>query len=200
VDEFLRSEPMRQIRGLIVALSLTLLGSVMGTAFAQAPPEPTPTCPTNHEYKVVLKRTYQFSERGGNYRAKKPWPRRVRKLRDIRACQKSNHTGRYPDMRRVLRKRLKEWRFHRYIDRITPYGEWAIPPYIVYKESRYHYAVWNRGGSGASGAYQIMRGTWAANGGLKFASDAAYAPPWAQHIVAHRLYISRGTQPWTETR
>lgn len=102
-------------------------------------------------------------------------------------------------MQRYAQASRVEWRFYRYIDRITPYGEWAIPTSIVGCETgyTYSYTIWNSSGSGASGAYQIMHGTWLAYGGGRWASHAAYAPPYAQHIVARRVWFGQGRTAWS---
>lgn len=56
--------------------------------------------------------------------------------------------------------------------------------------------VMNSSGSSAGGYYQITKGTWADNGGLKYAPSAIQATKAEQRAVAERLYASRGTQPW----
>ncbi len=66
-------------------------------------------------------------------------------------------------------------------------GKWSIPWPIVSCESGGSFVAQN-GRSTASGAYQILDGTWRAHGGGAFASRAASAVPRHQHIVAGRIY------------
>lgn len=108
----------------------------------------------------------------------------------MRACLKRSDPAKYRLARGAWSKRRDRWAFHRHIDAITPYGEWAIPAYVVMCESGGDYTQWNLGSTSpdrASGAYQIIGPTWRGYGGLEYASKAAYAPAWAQHIVASRI-------------
>ncbi|AMS02867.1 tail length tape measure protein [Gordonia phage Vivi2] len=54
----------------------------------------------------------------------------------------------------------------------------------------------NSGGNEASGLFQIAKGTWAGNGGLKFAPTAGQATPEEQAIVAARIFNKSGGSPW----
>ena len=74
-------------------------------------------------------------------------------------------------------------------------GKWSIPAYIVMCESGGDYRVYNKSGSGASGAYQIMPETWRRYGGST--ANAADASPAEQDRVAARIYAAEGTGPWT---
>ena len=74
-------------------------------------------------------------------------------------------------------------------------GAFAIPRYIVMCESGGDYRKWNNRGSGASGAYQIMPGTWKNYGGSGKA--AAYASPAEQDRVAARIWAAEGSRPWS---
>lgn len=147
------------------------------------------------EYTRRLRRVYRFGDRGGDYWASNVTPRQLARLAHMRRCALSPRSRAW--RRRQARSRAADWRFHREIDRITPWGEWAIPTYIVMCESGGVYTKWNYGGSGASGAYQIMGRTWAGHGGLRWASAAAYAPDYAQHIVAARIWASGGASQWS---
>lgn len=185
---------------LVAVLSSLVLG---GTASAQIPPAKVSYWEANgcervitrHEYRVAVRRVYRFTSAGGDYRARTVKPRGRRRLSRMRQCSPSRaaHVARL----RGVRDRKREWRFHRRIDRATPFGEWSIPPSIVMCESGGSYTAWNKSGSGASGAYQIMSRTWYAHGGGRYASAAAYAPPWAQHLVARRIWFSQGRGAWS---
>ena len=47
-----------------------------------------------------------------------------------------------------------------------------------------------------AGLFQIVTGTWLANGGGQFAPTADRATPAQQQIVADRIYASQGASPW----
>jgi LysM repeat protein len=47
-----------------------------------------------------------------------------------------------------------------------------------------------------AGLFQIVTGTWLANGGGQFAPTADKAAPWQQQIVADRIYARQGSAPW----
>jgi hypothetical protein len=47
-----------------------------------------------------------------------------------------------------------------------------------------------------AGLFQIVTGTWLANGGGQFAPTADRAAAWQQQIVADRIYASQGARPW----
>lgn len=47
-----------------------------------------------------------------------------------------------------------------------------------------------------AGLFQIVTGTWRANGGGEFAATADKAAPWQQQIVADRIYARQGSAPW----
>ncbi|TVT23940.1 transglycosylase family protein, partial [Amycolatopsis rhizosphaerae] len=47
-----------------------------------------------------------------------------------------------------------------------------------------------------AGLFQIVTGTWLANGGGQFAPTADRAAPWQQQIVADRIYAKQGSRPW----
>jgi hypothetical protein len=73
-------------------------------------------------------------------------------------------------------------------------GAWAIPTAIVMCESQGTNAPPNS--AGASGYYQIIPSTWAANGGLRFASAAYLASRPEQDIVARHIWNSGGASQW----
>jgi LysM repeat protein len=47
-----------------------------------------------------------------------------------------------------------------------------------------------------AGLFQIVTGTWLANGGGQFAPTADKAAPWQQQVVADRIYARQGAAPW----
>ena len=73
-------------------------------------------------------------------------------------------------------------------------GQYSIPRYIVMCESGGDYSKYNSAGSGASGAYQIMPGTWKAYGGST--ANAADASPAEQDRIAAKIYAAEGASPW----
>ena len=69
------------------------------------------------------------------------------------------------------------------------------------RESGGNYGVYNAGGSGASGAYQFLPGTWnaiAESAGRPdlVGVDPAQATPSDQDAMAQALYAEQGTAPW----
>jgi len=69
------------------------------------------------------------------------------------------------------------------------------------RESGGDYGVYNEGGSGASGAYQFLPGTWnaiAESAGRPdlVGVDPAQATPSDQDAMAQALYAEQGTAPW----
>ena len=72
---------------------------------------------------------------------------------------------------------------------------------VRWRESRGDYTVHNSQGSGASGAYQFMPGTWssiAASVGRSdlVGMDPADAAPADQDAMAAALYAQQGSRPW----
>jgi hypothetical protein len=69
------------------------------------------------------------------------------------------------------------------------------------RESHGDYTVHNSGGSGASGAYQFMPGTWnsiadTSGRGDLVGIDPASASPADQDAMAAALYAQQGSAPW----
>jgi hypothetical protein len=194
---------------LAVVLSVAFITSAYSAEPQQEPAEagsiaPTVITPCQQapwaKYRRAVKRAWRYSVGGygGDYHAgSKPSQQtrqRIGKMR--RQCTSEQRQAK---MWRHVSRRKQQWRFHRYIDRITVYGEWVIPPYIVACESGYNYRRWNTAStsySRASGAYQDLRSTWLAFGGGRYADVAAYAPPWAQHIVNHKVKLGQGLGAW----
>lgn len=124
----------------------------------------------------------------------------IGRLRYMVRCQHSAWATRQVTQ---LRKRFKAQRIERKrADRCTPYGEWAIPGYIVMRESRGDPHARNSS-STAGGFYQIIDSTWWSAGGTHYADShpAAVAPEAEQHCVAHRLWAGgAGSHHWALTR
>lgn len=193
----------------VIAIATFAASVAIGGAQEQPPPNtpvqaPDPAAParpactvTMHRYHVALRWALRYGDRGGDYYALSIKPRAAKRVVAMRKCvSEFGSTYQHRLMLRDWRKRKHEWNFARYIDHVTPYGEWAIPTYIVMCESGGDYGVPNKGGSGATGAYQIMDDTWARQGGLRYAKRAMYAPDYAQHIVAGRIWASGGASQW----
>ena len=71
---------------------------------------------------------------------------------------------------------------------------WALPSYIVDCESGGDYTP--DAGLTFGGAYGLLVSTWLQFGGGAWASQANYAPPYAQDIVAHRVWTAVGPSGW----
>jgi hypothetical protein len=54
--------------------------------------------------------------------------------------------------------------------------------------------------STASGLFQFLDSSWAAYGGLRYASRAKYATPAQQYAVANAAYARSGLTPWAASR
>ncbi|AYD82130.1 tail length tape measure protein [Gordonia phage Turuncu] len=54
----------------------------------------------------------------------------------------------------------------------------------------------NSGGNEASGLFQIAKGTWASNGGTKYAPTAGQATPEQQAEIAAKIFNDQGGSPW----
>ena len=72
---------------------------------------------------------------------------------------------------------------------------------LRWRESRGDYTVHNSQGSGASGAYQFMPGTWSSVAASEGRSDLvgmdpADAHPADQDAMAAALYAQQGSRPW----
>ncbi len=107
-------------------------------------------------------------------------------IRDTYVREKHRYQKR---VARYNQRRLREWKHwtRLYIPTCTWYGESGTSPQF----SPIRYTIWNSGGSGARGKYQMMQST--------YASDAKYFDwsPLDQEIAGHREFWKHGTSPWT---
>ena len=151
--------------GLAVVLVLLLIVAALADA-APDDPAPVTTAPvaqaepckvvTWKRYGRAVKRTWRYSHRNGDFRAgAKPKARGQRRLgRMRRHCDP--RAEREAKMLRHVQRRRAEWRFHARIDRLTPYGPWAIPVPIVRCEGGVNgWNVRNREDGIANGPYQL---------------------------------------------
>lgn len=90
-----------------------------------------------------------------------------------------------------------------WINNVTPYYGctklgickwWSLPAYIVSCESGGDYTP--DAGLTFGGAYGILVSTWLQYGGGKFASQANYATPKQQDIIARRVWLDVGPSGW----
>lgn len=154
-------------------------------------------CPTVRDHNQLLRGTLTYSDRGGDYHASRPTARQFDRLGSIRSCLKHTDNGKYRLARGAWTKRKTAWAFHRHIDDITVYGKWAVPEYIVMRESGGNACAKNPQ-STAAGYYQFLSSTWAAYGGT--GGTAMCAPAWEQHEVAARAWDGgRGAHHWALT-
>lgn len=172
-----------------------------GQVTEQTQPEKPRCIRTQKLYFRTLNRYVRYTHRNYDYRAFPVSKKRMKRLRHMRGCAASNKA--HARMMAATRTRTKAWRFHRLIDQITPYGPWAIPQYIVMRESHGNLCARNPK-STAGGFYQFLDGTWYSYGGRNYGGDdhpAACAPAWHQHIVAARAWNGgAGSSHWALTR
>jgi hypothetical protein len=155
-------------------------------------------CPTRWEHRRLLRQSVRYSNAGGDYHASPIKASSRHRLALMRKCaQDQKRWSALKQERRDYRHKMKAWRFHRYIDQITPYGEWAIPTYIVMRESGGDPCAANPN-STAGGYYQFLYTTWTAYGGSS--SGPTCAPAWEQHLIAYRAWNDPGTDHWALTR
>lgn len=200
-----------KLRLLLAALfSLSVLFGVLGSSSAQeqtteptsttAPPQAAPPvaaqtrwqkngCDTYvkvSRYRKALRYRMRFSIANGDFRARPYRSRASHRLTKLRKCARTQKTYRKMLKTHKRRKRTHAWVAR--IDAITPYGKWAIPPYIVMCESGGAWSAYNP--SGASGPYQLL--------GKGAIMPASYPRAWAQHhTIAYNLWAGgNGASHW----
>lgn len=204
-------------RAIVVLIIMAAIGfTLIAVASAQDSKEPQPTsvtttevaaqekgkkCPKVSTHNKLLVKTLKFWHKGPDYRYVPADKERVAKLGEMRACMKKQNIKHYKMMRGAWEKRSEKYTFHKRIDILTPYGPWAIPAYIVYRESRYNRCARNSS-STAGGFYQFIDSTWYSYGGKNYGGHhpAACAPDWHQHEVAARAWAGgSGRSHWALT-
>lgn len=190
---------------IVAAILLVADGDAKGQAPTPTPtvtatPTPKPEPPTYWErggckalvkkgkFRRAVKKIYRHSVGGygGNYiaRPKVTGDQRKRLARKARCASNGKVTRHRRDK---IAEERDEWKLYRYLDQITPYGEWAIPSYIVYCESKYSYTVVNS--IGAEGAYQVIPST-------EDGYNCDLSWPGGQHICARRIMDAAGSSQW----
>ncbi len=173
---------------------------------AQIPTPPVPKqkpCPTRWDHRKLLRKALRYRVRGVDYTADAihEWPMKM--AGRARGCARERHNwSALRQEKHDLKVRLKTYWFYKHIDQITPYGAYAIPAYIVMRESRGDPCARNSS-STAGGLYQFLDGTWYAYGGSSNGTSypAACAPAWEQHEVAARAWAGgAGSSHWALTR
>lgn len=140
-------------------------------------------------YRWHVRKAFPYSSAGGNYVAFKKLKHHLFRATELRRCAKgSGHEIVYYHMLNMWHKRKQRWNQYAYIDRITPYGKWAIPWPIVRCESGGSWGA--RNASGAEGPYQLL----------------GHGQPWPvrtladkirHHEIALSLWRSSGSSPWS---
>lgn len=189
---------------LVLVTTLCVVGGTTSTAEARVTHEQYTGCGSVHNHNALVKKTFRYwvGGNGGDYHAKPTVKKNLPRLGAMRACWKRIYKPAYKVERRVFRREALARHFYAYIDTITPYGEYAIPNYIVQRESGGSYTARNPS-STAGGAYQQLDSTFHAVGGANYpgSHDAAQAPPWEQHKTAARLWAGgSGSGHWALTR
>lgn len=181
-------------------LTRSLLAALIAATLTAAPSwANTPGVVTVPRYNVANHHVWriEISGRGGDYHAYGGWPKGQQWLGVLRSRAQDPHTRRV--MRRMTINLRDRWRFARRMDRITPFQEFAIPAPIVGCESNYSYAPPT--GITGYGVYALISWEdydWGRP--EQFTMPSPWVPRWAQHIVAHRMWVARGWQPWSASR
>ena len=139
---------------------------------------------STREYARAAKHVYAYSHTGGDFQARHATRREVRGLRELR--RQARRPG---QARKRFRHVRAQWRFHRRIDRVTVYGKWSIPWYVVACESGGSWGAYNP--SGAAGPYQVMP-EW----GRPWPADSV-ATMAEHHVIAARIWAGgSGASNW----
>lgn len=159
-------------------------------------------CVKPKTHNDLVRKTLRFWHRGPDYRAIPVNHDRLDRLGSMRSCAKRLDAGSYKRMRGFWDHRKTRYDLHRRVDLATPYGPWAVPPYIVMRESRGDRCAMNPT-STAGGYYQFLDSSWYAAGGVGSwapGHPAACAPDWMQHLAAARLWNGgAGASHWAAT-
>lgn len=171
------------------------------TATTTPPPAPKPTYWQRHGcssfvkvlvYKKALHHRIRYSIVDGDFRAKPYTKRAAKALLKLRRCARSPKHRKM--MLRAHHRRKAMWKWVAYIDAITPFGKWAVPPAVVGCEGGFHgWSKWNNEGSGAAGPYQLL-----GHGAPMPANTNARKA--RHHIIAASLYHASGLGPWAASR
>lgn len=197
---------MRLLLAAIVALVVLIPTSAGGQS---DPPQqisptasPTPAQPIDHRCPRGMSSVKSYKQYVQRVLLRRVVSRIAqRKIEYMAKCQRSKWAKK---MVRRYWKRFKEERKYRIMEQsCTPFGEYAIPPHIVMRES-HGTNVPNSQGSDASGYYQILNSTWLGAGGPDIKPRPRYLamsfPKAIQDCVAHRLWNGGNNNHWALTR
>jgi hypothetical protein len=194
---------------LLLAATLATAGLVPAVAGGQSEPSQQITPPTAAATPTLIDHRCprgRLSVKAYRAYASRAYGRRSvgraahRRLAYMRKCQHSRWATREVARYRARFKRERLER--RRSQACTPYGRWAIPPYIVMRES-HGQNVPNASGSDASGYYQMLDSTFHGAGGpdLPGRYDAMHSPKGVQDCAADRLWAGgAGSGHWALTR
>lgn len=175
---------------------IAVAAMALSAAGVTADPVPTPApgppaCEvTQDKHRAYVKAVYERDRISSRAR---------RRIDRLRSCAKTPQAAR--NMRRIERRESRARRERDRAEACTPFGEWAIPPYIVMRES-HGQNVPNSQGSDASGFYQVLDSSFHAYGGpdLPGRYDAMNSPKYIQDCVANRMWNGGlGASHWAAT-
>ena len=128
-------------------------------------------------------------------------PAQLSRFKDLLACAKGKaHAKAALRHWRALRASYMRYRHYRIVNpywgctKLGGCKYWALPVYIVDCESGGDYTP--DMGLTFGGAYGLLVSTWIQYGGLKYASQANYARPFHQDIIAKKVWNDVGPQGW----
>lgn len=191
---------MRKIATLVAALTFSL-----AAAPAEAAPDRGATdapCGTvyEHNQKAVKVFAVRVGGKGGDFHGHKPTEKQLYDLAVMRTCMKRADRSKYKLMRGAYEKRAAKNREYRYLDRITPYGEWGVPEYVVNRESATasppYYRAYNPPPGGCSGngciGYAQLDADWFNRGCAPFLRYGSVWSPAVQHRCVNYLMQNGG--------
>lgn len=154
------------------------------------------TCPSVHEHNALVHRTLRYSVggHGGDFHAAPIKKANLKRLGAMRACWKHTYRKAYNVERRVWNREKATWTRYAYLDRITVYGEYVVPYWIIERESHFQYTANRNDGCGNSnpgcyGAYQIGKDHW------QRACAGLGTDPAGQHECANAIMHGRNGYP-----